>query len=83
MDKRARGAPQLGAALSYSAALVIIGDELLNGRVRDENSPFLTAQLHALGWRVARCVMLPDDEDAIARCATPEQMMTRCRPGAR
>jgi molybdopterin biosynthesis enzyme MoaB len=68
LTKASSGVPQLGTALSHSVALVIIGDEILNGKVRDENIMFLTAELHALGWRVARCVVLPDDEDVIARC---------------
>jgi molybdopterin biosynthesis enzyme MoaB len=69
MSKNESRGPQLGAALSHSAALVIIGDELLAGKVKDENMQFVAARLHALGWQVTRCVVLPDDEDVIAGCA--------------
>eukprot|EP00892_Ulva_mutabilis_P011592 jgi/Ulvmu1/8805/UM048_0060.1 len=50
-----------------TAAVAIIGDELLAGKVADANSPFLAARLHALGWRVPKIVIIPDSVDAIAR----------------
>lgn len=58
-----------GAEHAPRAALAIIGDELLAGKVTDVNSPFLCAELHKLGWRVTKAVVLPDSVDAIARCA--------------
>ncbi len=47
-------------------ALVIIGDEILSGRIRDANSPFLAEELHRVGAELRRIVVLPDDTDVIA-----------------
>lgn len=52
---------------SGTAALAIIGDEMLSGKVEDANGHFLCQQLHALGWRVARLQMLPDDVATISK----------------
>jgi hypothetical protein len=57
------------SALSHSAAIVVIGDELLSGKVADCNSGFLATELHRLGWCVCKVSILPDNVDAIARCA--------------
>lgn len=37
-----------------SAALLIIGDEILAAKVQDKNTSFLCAQLHAVGWKVSK-----------------------------
>lgn len=58
------------------AAIAIIGDEILAGKVTDANSPFLSARLHALGWRVTKIVVLPDSVDAISRCAAVKIIYT-------
>jgi len=44
-----------------SAALVIIGQELLSGKVKDENVSYLTEQLYALGVEVKRVLFVRDD----------------------
>jgi molybdenum cofactor synthesis domain-containing protein len=44
-----------------TAALVIIGQELLSGKVKDENVGFLTQQLYALGVEVKRVLFVCDD----------------------
>jgi len=49
-----------------TAAVVIIGDEILSGKFADENGPFFIARLRALGVRLARIVTIPDDIDVIA-----------------
>lgn len=59
----------MGPEHAPCAAVVIIGDEILAGKVTDANSPFLSARLHALGWRVTKIVVLPDSVGAISRCA--------------
>ena len=41
-------------ALTRSAALLIIGDEILSGKVEDINSRFLCRELFLLGWRVCK-----------------------------
>jgi molybdenum cofactor synthesis domain-containing protein len=49
-----------------TAALVVIGNEILSGKVVDTNSVFLAAQLHALGVSLRRIVVIPDETDVIA-----------------
>lgn len=49
-----------------TAAVVIIGNEILTGKTDDENARFLTRELHGLGVRLRRVVMIPDDADEIA-----------------
>lgn len=56
------------AELAHTAAIAIIGDEILCGKVTDQNSPFLVTQLHRLGWKVHKVVVLPDNVDVIGRC---------------
>lgn len=47
--------------------LLIVGDEILSGRTRDANGGWLAARLDALGYRVARIVVAPDEDAALAR----------------
>jgi FAD synthetase len=42
------------AGMTPTAALVMVGDELLSGRVEDANARFLCRELHALGWHTSR-----------------------------
>ncbi len=48
-----------------TAAVVIIGNEILSGRTTDENARFLIDELHSLGVSLQRVFILPDDVDAI------------------
>ncbi len=41
--------------------MVIVGDEILSGRVRDANGPHACAALRRLGVRVRRIAVVPDD----------------------
>eukprot|EP00928_Gymnodinium_smaydae_P045870 TRINITY_DN30531_c0_g1_i1.p1 TRINITY_DN30531_c0_g1~~TRINITY_DN30531_c0_g1_i1.p1 ORF type:complete len:591 (-),score=90.79 TRINITY_DN30531_c0_g1_i1:71-1765(-) len=50
-----------------TAGLVVIGNELLNGKVHDSNSHFLCNALHKLGVTVSRIEVVPDDIDMIAK----------------
>lgn len=47
-------------AAEPTAAVVVIGNEVLSGKVQDTNSPFLIGALTALGVRVTRVETLPD-----------------------
>lgn len=47
-------------------ALLLVGNELLSGRVRDENLAFLASSLWALGYRVERALVVRDDKADIA-----------------
>ncbi len=48
-----------------TAGILIVGDEVLSGEVRDENGPWLIARLSGLGTRVVRMAVVPDREAAI------------------
>jgi FAD synthetase len=49
-----------------TAAIIVIGNEILSGKVVDTNAAFLTAELRRLGVSVRRIVVVPDELDAIA-----------------
>lgn len=46
--------PSTPRAIASTVALVIIGDEILSGKVEDVNTPFLCRELHAIGWQIAK-----------------------------
>ena len=50
-----------------SAAILVIGNEILSGKVRDSNSPFLVEELRALGHPVGRIAVIPDGVETIGR----------------
>jgi molybdenum cofactor synthesis domain-containing protein len=50
-----------------TAALLVIGNEILSGKVRDTNSPFLAVELRKLGVDLDRILTIPDEIDVIAR----------------
>jgi molybdenum cofactor synthesis domain-containing protein len=47
------------------AAILLIGNELLSGKVEDENARFLTRELRELGVTLARVEIIPDVEAEI------------------
>jgi molybdenum cofactor synthesis domain-containing protein len=49
------------------AAALLIGSELLTGKVRDENLQILAKTLRSLGVELARVVFCPDDRSVIQR----------------
>lgn len=50
-----------------TASIIIIGDEILSGRIKDENSYFLIQNLNEQGVLVKFCITIPDDRDIIAK----------------
>ncbi len=50
-----------------TAALLVIGNEILSGKVRDTNSVFLAVELRKLGVELERILTIPDEIDLIAR----------------
>ena len=49
-----------------TAGIVVIGNEILSGKVTDTNSPFLARELRKLGVTLLRITTIPDDVDVIA-----------------
>ena len=49
-----------------SAGFLVIGNEILSGKVVDTNSPFLAKQLREVGVDLERILTIPDDIDIIA-----------------
>jgi molybdenum cofactor synthesis domain-containing protein len=48
-----------------TAAVVIIGNEILSGKFADENAPYLIARLRELGVDLGRVTVIPDEMDVI------------------
>ena len=48
-----------------TAAIVIIGNEILSGKVKDENSHYLCRELRDLGVEVRSVTTIPDDTETI------------------
>lgn len=55
-------------ALPPSAALVIVGNEVLSAKVQDENTPFLLDRFRKLGVPVTRIFVAPDERLALIEC---------------
>lgn len=53
--------------MAKTAGIVIIGDEILSGKVQDLNSQFMAKELRSHGIDVRRISVVPDDVDDIAR----------------
>lgn len=55
-----------------TAAIVVIGNEILSAKVQDENGPWLAGELRALGVELRRIETVPDEVplivDALRRC---------------
>jgi len=58
------------------AGILIIGNEILNGKVHDANAHYLCGQLHSRGIIVTCIEVVPDDVERIADSV--RQMCTRC-----
>jgi hypothetical protein len=63
-----------------TAAALIIGDELLSGKVRDTNGPLLIDLLRGLGVRLQRLVYLGDTVAEIAANSQPSGCRCGCAP---
>jgi len=50
-----------------TCALVVIGNEILSGKVRDSNAYFAARELRALGASLSRIAVVADEVDAIAQ----------------
>ena len=52
--------------MGRTAGIILIGNELLSGKVVDANAAYLCRELRALGVDVRRIVVIPDEVDQIA-----------------
>jgi molybdenum cofactor synthesis domain-containing protein len=50
-----------------TAGIIIIGNEILSGKVRDSNSFYLVSELRGLGVNIMHISVIPDDVEAIGR----------------
>lgn len=48
------------------AAAIVIGDEILSGKIRDSNGPYLTDKLRGVGMPLRRILTVTDDLEEIA-----------------
>jgi molybdenum cofactor synthesis domain-containing protein len=48
-----------------TASILIVGDEILSGEIRDENGPYLIQRFAAAGVRIQRVAVCPDREEEI------------------
>ena len=51
--------------MAKTAGILIIGNEVLSGKVVDQNSPYLVQELRSLGVDVQRITTIPDDVSVI------------------
>ena len=49
-----------------TAAILVIGDEILSGKVADQNARLLIGELRELGVALHRILIIPDDVDTVA-----------------
>lgn len=57
-------------ATRITAALLVIGDEILSGRTRDTNTGYIAAHLTAIGIELREVRVVADDEAAIVEAVT-------------
>lgn len=62
---RSRSEP-VSSLRDQTAGIVVIGNEILSGKVEDTNSPYLARELRRLGVTLLRIETIPDDLDLIA-----------------
>ncbi len=56
-----------------TAAVLVVGSEVLSGKVSDENGPFLARRLHELGVELLAVHVVPDRMDAIVEALVLER----------
>ena len=50
-----------------TAGIILVGNEILSGKIQDANAAYLCRELRALGVDVRRITVIPDEVDLIAR----------------
>jgi molybdenum cofactor synthesis domain-containing protein len=64
----------MSAPTEKTAGIIIIGDEILSGKVQDSNSFYLASELRKLGVNLRRISVVPDDIEIIGREAAEFSM---------
>ena len=64
-------------AKTWTAALVVIGDEILSGRTQDKNVAQVATWLNEQGIRLAEVRIIPDDIDRIGETVADAYHFTR------
>ena len=67
----------MAAERIWTAALVVIGDEILSGRTQDKNVAQIAAWLNVQGIRLAEVRVVPDNMDIIAEAVLERYYATR------
>ena len=44
----------------HTAALIVVGDEILRGQVVDTNTSYLASKLYEAGFKLRKVVIVPD-----------------------
>ena len=52
--------------MAKTAGILLIGNEILSGKITDANAAYLCRELRALGVEVRRITVIPDEVDLIA-----------------
>ncbi len=50
-----------------NAGIIIVGNEILSGKVTDKNSPYLCRELRILGVEVMEIITIPDTPEVIVK----------------
>lgn len=59
--------PRMSSSPPVTVGIVVIGDEIITGRVQDTNSHYMCQRLSAIGVPVKALVTVPDDLEIISR----------------
>ena len=49
----------------YSAAILVIGDEILSGRTQDTNSNYIAKEMEMIGINTTQIRVIPDERNTI------------------
>ena len=62
---------------TVTACVLVIGNEILSGRTKDANLPWLAEQLNAVGVRLMEARVIPDVEATIVTLLAATVMVER------
>lgn len=75
MNRKAPAGAATEAEAPCCVGIVVVGDEILSGRVQDENTGFLLRGFRDLGWQVLEVAIVPDDKlVSLRRCLLPKNI---------